>query len=102
MPLIDLAAQLAQLFDMRQNLAADLFLIGIGQTGDFGNGLFECLDHLFILARDLVSRICQIEPRISLAARNRPRLRASMQTPFRAPSCDDGARHRVARVGAAL
>jgi hypothetical protein len=34
-----------QLLDMRKQLAADLFLIGIREPGNFRDGLFECSDH---------------------------------------------------------
>jgi hypothetical protein len=30
---------------MREELAADLFLIGFRQSGKLGDGLFECPDH---------------------------------------------------------
>lgn len=42
---VDIAAKIAQLVDMRQELAPDLFLIGIRQIGDFYDRLFERLDH---------------------------------------------------------
>jgi hypothetical protein len=43
--LVDFNPELAQLFNVREQLAANLFLIGIGQVCYFGDGLFENLDH---------------------------------------------------------
>jgi Ribbon-helix-helix protein, copG family len=42
---VDLGSQLAQLLDVRQQPLADLLLIGIRQSGDFRDCLFEHLDH---------------------------------------------------------
>ena len=37
---VDIVAERAQLVDMRQEFATDLFLIGIGQIGNFRDRLF--------------------------------------------------------------
>jgi hypothetical protein len=38
-------AKRVELLDMREQLATDLFLIGVRQPGDLRDGLFECSDH---------------------------------------------------------
>jgi hypothetical protein len=49
-PLVDLGAQVTQLLDVRQQLAANLFLIRVGQVGDFRDRYFERLDHSHIIS----------------------------------------------------
>jgi hypothetical protein len=44
-PFVDLGAQLTQLLDVRQQPTANLFLIRVGQVGDFRDRYFECPDH---------------------------------------------------------
>lgn len=43
--LVEFCPQPAQLFDVRQELPADLFLIGFGQPSYLGNRLFKRLCH---------------------------------------------------------
>jgi hypothetical protein len=43
--LVDFNTKLTQSLDVRQQLAANLLLIGVRQVGDFGDGLLESLDH---------------------------------------------------------
>ena len=42
---VDVTAQRSQFLDVRKQLAANLFLIGIGKFRDLRNGLFKRLDH---------------------------------------------------------
>jgi hypothetical protein len=49
-PLVDLRAQVTQFLDVRQQPAANLFLIRVGQAGDFRHGYFECPDHFAIIS----------------------------------------------------
>ena len=50
-PLVDLGAQVTQLLDVRQQPAANLFLIGVGQARDFRDRYFECPDHFDIISQ---------------------------------------------------
>ena len=49
--LVDLGAERVEFFDVREQLATDLFLVGIRQLSDLSYGLFERFDHLAILPR---------------------------------------------------
>ncbi len=49
-PLVDLGAQLTQLLDVRQQPTANLFLVRVGQVGDFRDRYFECPDHSDIIS----------------------------------------------------
>ena len=42
---IDVGPQLAQLLDMRKELAADFFLVGVRKTGHLGDGSLQRFDH---------------------------------------------------------
>lgn len=42
---IDVSTKPPKPLDVREEAAADLFLIGLRQTSDFRNGLFKRLDH---------------------------------------------------------
>jgi hypothetical protein len=46
-----LGAKRLELFDMRQQFSADLFLIGVREPGNLRDGLFERSDHERRLAR---------------------------------------------------
>src|SRR5258708_38982916 len=48
--LVYFATKRIELFDMREQLSADLFLVGIRQPGDLRNGLFASSDHGYSLA----------------------------------------------------
>jgi hypothetical protein len=42
---IDIGAQLAQLLDMREELAPNFFLIGVRQASHLGDGVLQGFDH---------------------------------------------------------
>src|SRR5260221_6081685 len=48
--LIYFSTERVEFFDMRQQLATDLFLIGLREPGNLRDGLFERFDHRFKLA----------------------------------------------------
>jgi hypothetical protein len=43
--LVNLGSEATEFLDVRQQIPADLFLIGIRQTSHFGDSLFQNFDH---------------------------------------------------------
>jgi hypothetical protein len=66
---VDFSTKGRQLFDMRKQLLADLFLIGIRQARKLCDGLFERIDHGRSLAHFCVARLRNSEQKNDLHER---------------------------------